>query len=164
MGIPSDRSSLQNQLPISVNFPEEIDDLRERIDQTYQDIAIAVNSKIGGLYVPQEKITFEQYYDTANPQKFRNVYRMVVDVGALPNAGTSSTAHGITFTSSSYVTHVYGAASDTSGMMYIPLPFASPTDNLNISLEVTSTDVIITTDSDYSAYTTCYVVIQYVKG
>jgi hypothetical protein len=49
-------------------------------------------------------------------------------------------------------------------MLAIPIPYSSTTniDN-NISIQVDDTDVNITTAADYSVYTICYVVLEYIK-
>ncbi len=164
MGISSNPAGIQNQLPLSENWPDEPSELSERLYDVYQNIANAVNSKIGGLYVPQEKITSGQYFDSTNVQVLKNVYRMVVDFGALPAAVPKSVAHGITVTSSFRLTNMYAAATDPINLIAIPIPFASPTLNLNISLSMDSTFVTITVGSDYSTYTACTVVIEYTKG
>lgn len=164
MGFTSDIPSLGNQLPISLDFPSDQNAFRDRIQDVYQSIASAVNSKIGGLYSPIEKITSEQYFDPLNISKYKNVYRKVVDFGALPNASTKSVLHGIDFSENSYLTHLYSAASDPINFEYLPLPFASPVLASNISLSIDQNNINITTGSDRTAFTTCYVVIQYVKG
>lgn len=159
MSYSSDNSSLQNQLNLSVELSDDPKQLRFDINDLYQSIASAVNNKIGGLYVPQEKINSQQYFDTTNIQKFKNVYRMVVDFGALPNTGSKSVPHNIPGWDSNYrLTCAYGAATDPISLQAIPLP------NDGILLEINSTDVTVTTTSNRAAFTETTIVIEYTKG
>jgi len=158
MSYSSDRSSLQNQLPLSVELSDDPKDLRYDINDLYQSIASAVNNKIGGLYVPEEKINSQQYFDTANVQKFKNVYRMTVDFGSLPNTGSKSVAHNIPSWDSNFrLTCSYGAATDPINILALPIP------NDGILLEINSTDVTITTTSNRADFTATTVVIEYTK-
>jgi hypothetical protein len=159
MSFSSDRASLQNQLPLSVELSDDPKDLRYEVNDLYQSIATAVNNKIGGLYVPEEKINSQQYFDASNVQKFKNVYRMVVDFGALPNATSKSVSHNIPGWNSSYrLTCSYGASTDPVGIESVPIP------NDGILLEINSTSVTVTTTSDMTAFTATTIVIEYTKG
>ena len=134
-----------------------------------------LNIKETGYYLPEEFINSQLYFPNAalvtDTPQLRPVYRMVVDFGTLPAAGSKSVAHGIEFPalvagqSPVTFTQIYGAASNTTTLDYLPLPFVSATamaDNLQV--EVDATDVIITTGGkDYSAYT-AYVVLHYLKS
>lgn len=159
MSFSSDNTSLQNQLPLSVELSTDLADMRYEINDLYQSIASSVNSKSGGLYVPQEKINSEQYFDATNVQKFKNVYRMVVDFGALPNAGSKSVAHNIPDWNEDYrLTASWGASTDPVALEALPLP------NDGILVQINSTDVTITTSSNLTAFTETTVVIEYTKA
>ncbi len=159
MSFSSDNSSLQNQLPLSVELSEDPKELRTDINDLYQSIASAVNNKIGGLYVPQEKINSQQYFNSTNVQQYKNVYRMVVDFGALQNTGTKSVAHNIPgWTAAFRLTCAYGASTDPVALEAVPIP------NDGIFLKINSSDVIITTSSDFSAFTETTIVIEYTKA
>lgn len=158
MSYSSDNPGLQNQLPLSIELSEDPKDMRYEINDLYQSIASSVNNKSGGLYVPQEKINSEQYFKQNNTQSFRNVYRMVVDFGALPNAGSKSVPHNIPNWDLNYrLTSAYGGATNPQTLEAIPIP------NDGILLEINSTDVTITTSTDRSGFTSCTVVIEYTK-
>lgn len=159
MSFSSDRSSIQNQLPLSVELSEDPKEMRFDVNDLYQSIASAVNAKIGGLYVPEEKINSEQYFDPLNVQRFKNVYRMTVDFGALPNTTSKSVAHNIAGWNSSYrLTRAWGAATDPANLESLPIP------NDGILLEINSSSVTVTTSSDLSAFTEATVVVEYTKG
>ena len=174
MAYSSDQPLLSNQLAISEDFPKDVEKYSEtmgQLDNTYKKIANVVNTKIGGLYQPTELATFELYplrSTTAPypylPNQFVNVYRKTIDFGALPNTALKSVPHGITFTTASKMTCIYGCATDPVNQLYIPLPFSSPTLNKNIQLDVDGTNINITTAIDYSAFTMCNVVLEYSKN
>jgi len=158
MSYSSNIPGLQNQLPISVDFSEDPKDLRFDLSDTYQGIASAVNSKIGGLYVPEEKVNSEQYFDPSNPQKMKNVYRMVVDFGALPNTTSKSVNHNISWNSGTRLTASWGASTDPTAIQSVPVP------NEGIFLKINTTSVTITTTSDFSSFTETVIVIEYTKS
>ena len=100
MSSSSDPSLLVNQLPISVEMPDDFDKFREVISLLYKRIANSTNTKTGGLYTLQEFYNFNQYYDITNTQSFRNASRKVFDLVSLnganiPAAGVVSFPHGI---------------------------------------------------------------------
>lgn len=159
MSFSSDIPGLQNQLPVSIELPEDPKQFRYRINDLYQKIASSVNLKEGALYVPEEKINGAQYFDANNPQKNKAVYRMVVDFGPLPNTGTTSIAHNIAGWDANFrLTRAYGAATDPVGLEAVPIP------NDGIFLSINSTDVIVTTTANFSAFTETTIVIEYTKA
>lgn len=166
-----EQSLLINQLPISIEVPEDPKQLREMLSLLFRRITDAVNKKEGSLYYPQELGNFQSYFTINTPYTFRNVYRMVVNFGALPNAATKSVAHGIagihpTAGNSTFsFTRIYATASNQSSgsELFIPIPWASASGTDNIQITVDATNVNITTTSNKTAFTICYVVLEYVK-
>jgi len=163
MSFSSDVPLQANQLPISIDFPPTDDQaFLDTLSLAYKRTADSVNTKEGALYQPTELATFQKYFKETNTQNFRNVYRMTVDFGALPAAGSKPVAHNIAFTSQFRTTRIYGSATNPVNRSYIPLPYASAIGD-DIELSIDATDVIITVASDKSAYTACTVVIEYTK-
>lgn len=159
MSYSSDQEALQSQLPISIELPEDDKEFRFKVNDLYQKIASSLNSKEGGLYLPEEKTTGQQYFDTLNPQKNKNVYRMVVDFGALPNTTSKSVAHNIQGWNENFrLTRAYGAATDPVALQAVPIP------NDGILLLINSTNAIVTTTSDRSAFTDSTITIEYTKA
>lgn len=163
----NDPSGLTNQLPISMEFPREINRLADTLSLVYNRIVYTVNTKEGGLFSPQEFMSNQQY-NLSDPSTFKTVYRMSINFGALPNTGTKSVPHNIqgilpTPTNFSF-THIYAAATDPNTPFFIPIPYASPTLANNIEINVDATNVNITTGSNRSNYTICYVVLEYLKN
>jgi hypothetical protein len=56
----------------------------------------------------------------------RQVYRKVINFGALPNTAIKTAAHGITITAATTFTRIYGTASLPS-TDFVPLPYTSIT-------------------------------------
>lgn len=131
---------------------------------------IATNQKDIGIYSRKETINGQQFFNNGvsagTPGSFVSVYRQCIDFGALPNAGVKTVAININPTVNFNITRIYGAASDTAGFNYIPLPFASPTLNLNISLEIVPSGggpvIQVTTGVNRTNYDTCYIIVEYI--
>lgn len=162
MSYSSDNPQITNQLETTVDFEGSERLFKDTLTNAYRKVATSVNAKTGGLYQPQEISNSEQYFTPNNPQKLRNVYRMTVDFGGLPNNTTKSVSHGINFTSEFTLTKAYGASTDADSLLYIPLPYASAT-GANIELLITASQVTIITNSNRSNFIITYVVIEYCK-
>jgi hypothetical protein len=149
---------------------DEFKELLVRLYQNLNLISLNLNIKDTGYYDLQQFVNGQLYFQNPSlssltPQSptYRQVYRLVVNFGALPNAGSKSVAHNISVTSGFSFTRIYATATKNDQTSFIPIPFASPILNENIKLEVTNTNVTITTAIDYSAYTITYVVLEYLK-
>lgn len=143
---------------------EEFRELLLRLYQHLAKMADNVNLSEKGYYPLFDFVTGNQFFPNATEDTiYRSVYRKTINFGALPNTGAKSVAHGITFTARSSVTKIYGAASDTTGFNYIPLPFASPILANNISVEVDATNVTVTTGSNRTNFNICYIIIEYMQ-
>ncbi len=155
---------------------EEFKELLVRLYQNINNICLALNIKDVGYYSTTEFLNGQLFFPvqtvtdlTEKSQTYRQVFRTVVDFGALPNAGSKSVAHNIAINPAEPTTYsftrIYAAASNGIAQnSFIPIPFASPVLNENIKLEVTDTVVTITTGIDRTSYTTCYVILEYIKS
>lgn len=148
-------------------------DLKRLLVQLYQNlnnVVLALNSKDTGIYNEQEFLTGQTFFSnpalsstTSQSPTERQVFRKVINFGALPDSTNKPVAHNISLLPGYSFTRIYGTAT-TPTSSFIPLPYSSPTAlNENISLEITATDIIITTGIDRRAYTTCYVIAEYIK-
>ena len=162
MSFSNDNSQIYNQLPISVDFSGEPDLFKNTITDTYKRIANSVNTKEAGLYNLKEQATGQQYFTEGDSQKFRNIYRMTVNFGELPNTTTKSVPHNIDLNDKVAMTRIFGAASDPTNFEYIPIPYVSTTGD-HIELNIDSVNVNITTLSDRRDFETTTVVIEYAK-
>lgn len=148
---------------------EGLKEVLVRLYQNISNIAHVLNVKETSLYPLQEYVCGQQYFpnptyssETQLAPALRQVYRTVINFGTLPNNTTTSVAHNITVTSAVTFTRIYGAASDTS-TEFVPIPYASASNN-NIEIWVDTTNVNIATNSNWSAYTICYVIVEYMKN
>ena len=163
MSFSSNAPLVANQVS-DTDFPDNFTDFHEVFDREFKKITDAINTKEGALYLLQELATFQQYFNPNNVQENLNVYRITVNFGALPNADTKRVSHGIAFDSNTRLTRMYGAATDTARLQYLPLPFSSPILINNVTLEADGDEILITTGTDYSNYTYVTVVMEYTKG
>ena len=160
---------VQQLYDIDVNSTQ----FKELLIRLYQNIGLmanVLNNKDTGIYYREELVNSQSWFPnptlTSATQQVpvnRQVYRLVVNFGQLPNAGIQSIPHGLTVTNQYTFTRIYGAASDTTGLTYIPLPYASPTAANNIELSVDNTNVNITTGINRTNYNISYVVLEYIK-
>ena len=148
----------------------EFKELIVRMYQQINTIALVLNTKDTGYYPLFEMVNSQLWFPnttessgTTPQSEYRQVIRKVLNAGTLPNNATATIAHGITMTTQSRMTRLYGVATDPVNLTYIPLPFAHPTAANNISLSADGTNVYITTGSNRTTYTVCYVVIEYIK-
>ena len=156
-----------------LNLESNSADFKTLVVQLYQivnDIALMTNIKDTGYYILTEFVNGQTFFpnealSSTTPQspRPRQVFRKVVNFGALPNAASKTAAHGITIDSNLTFTRIYATASDPTGNSYLPIPYASATANNIIELSVDATDITITTGIDRTAYTTTYVVLEYLK-
>jgi len=154
---------------IDVNS-EDFKDFIVRLYQTTNNIANAVNIRDAGYYVESEFVNGQRWFQnknltskTAQTPEHRQVFRKVIDFGALLDTAAKNIAHGLTMTDDYTFTRIYGTASDTTGHTYIPIPYASPVLANSIEISLDLDFVWITTGSDRTPYDVCYVVIEYIK-
>lgn len=154
----------------NIDNPELVE-LLVRLYQNLNNISIALNLKDSGIYFTTEQFVNGQIF-FANPANTsatetapaeRQVFRVVINFGALPNNAAKSVAHNIQITSATTFTRLYAAASDTSGNAYIPIPYIDPAGN-NIALSANATNVTITTTSNRTNFTVCYVILEYIQS
>ena len=86
------------------------------------------------------------------------LYRKCVNVGTLPNATTTTDAHGISGFALADLRAAYGWA--IGSINSVPLPFVGTSSDVGITVEATTISLITT--GDFSAYTG-YVCLEYVK-
>lgn len=147
--------------------------LKELLIQLYQNLnlmAINLNLKDTGYYSQLEFVNGHLWFpnpsatpSTSKPPTYRQVFRKVINFGALPNTALKQVAHGITVTAATTFTRIYGCASDTTNKVYLPLPYASPTDANEIELSVDATYVNITTGSNRTSFNITYVILEWLK-
>lgn len=159
--------NFETYVPVYDVVPEKWEDAKAFINEQLRRLANAVNIREIGWLLNEELLSGKQFFpgtNSPNTQTYRSVFRKVINFGALPNAGLKSVAHGITLNSNFSLTHLYaGATKPTVAFAALQIPFSSPTLNKNIQLDMDATNINITTAIDYSAYTRCYVVVEYLQ-
>ncbi len=150
----------------SPEFKQFIIKLMQRTNQ----LALSLNLKDSALYYTQEFLNGQTFFpDPTNPQTSapRQVFRKIIDFGALPNAATKTVAHGINVTSLFTFTRIYGCASSTASLDYIPLPYVDVSGTViagNTELNVDQTNVYVTTTGDGTAFNKTYIILEYLKN
>jgi hypothetical protein len=156
---------------VDVNSPE-FKELLIRMYQTINSMILSLNLKDTGVYNTSPFVNSQIFFpnpllnsSTSATPEFRQVYRNVINFGALPNAAIKSVPHTIMCTSNTTFTRIYATASKTTApFSYIPIPYSSIAAVAdNIELYVDATNVNIATAIDYSAYTFTYVILEYLQ-
>ena len=145
----------------------EFRELLVRLFQNLKDMSSSVNIRDAGLYDTSQFVNGQLYFPNPNPQStasqssnLRQVYRTVVNMGALLNNADNHKAHGITCDANTSFTRIYGVATNPTALIYLPLPYVGVLGG-NIELYVDNTQVHVVTTADETAYTICYVVLEY---
>jgi len=148
-------------------------EFKELLVRLYQNLnmqSLTLNGKDTGMYTNTEMVNGQTFLPdptlnstSGSTPVQRQVFRITLNFGALPNTATKSLAHGITITDDVTFTRIYATASDTSNHEYIPLPYSSSVAADNIELWVDATKVYIKTGINRTSYDTCYVVLEYLK-
>lgn len=145
----------------SVEFQQFIVKLMSRTN----DIALTLNQKDSGIYQGGQFNTGQVLFTAPNVKT--SIYRSLTITGQLPNAGTKTVPHGLTFDTNTMAVTIYGAASDTVHLEYISLPFVSVGGKYaagNIQLDYDATNVYITTTGNGSNFDKSCVILEYIKS
>lgn len=123
--------------------------------------------KFRSAYSTSEMLTGQEWIDG------KVIYRKVISCGALPNATLKNVAHGVS--GMTKVLSLRGTATNGTNQMMLPrAEGASQAVNEAgvatytvladcVELYATATNVVLVSVSDLSAYTSSYVVMEYVK-
>lgn len=146
------------------------DEFRQILVRLYQDfnrVCLVLNTKDTGYYDTQAFVNGQLYFQNpatyqgnSSAPPFRPVTRVVINFGTLPDSTTISIPHNIPVNSSTIFTRIYGTATEPS-TSFIPIPYVDSAGVNTVQLRVSSKNVNITTISDMSDYTICYVVLEY---
>lgn len=167
----SENQIFESFLPVYDAIPEKWDDARPFVVEMLKRISNAVNIREIGWFLDEELLTGKAFIPADNAgggstnQAFRQVFRMVVDFGSLPNSSAKMVPHNIPDIGNNFTLTFMGAyASDPSGLTYLPIPYADPNTLANaIELDMDDTNVIITTGTNRSNFTRTFVVIEYMQ-
>jgi len=154
----------------ALDIDPELKELLVRLYQNINAITISLNIKDSGYYDTNEFVNGQLLFpnpilssSSSTVPTYRQIYRIVINFGTLPNAGSTSIAHNIPISTGYTFTRIYGSASDPVNLEYIPLPYSSPTLINNIELSVNATNITVTTGSNRSNFTVTYIILEYIK-
>lgn len=150
-----------------LNVDPGMRELLVRLALLSNNIALLLNQKDTGTYTNDQQFVCGQSFfpnptlssSTSTTPTFRQVYRIVVNFGTLPNNTTKSVPHNIPVTPATTFTRIYGTASDTVGKHYIGINYGT-----DVLIDVDATNVTITTTSDRTAFTVTYVILEYLQS
>ena len=153
----------ETYLPIYSYIPKEDEELREFLSEQFRRISNAVNVREIGWFLNQQLLSGQQFIPGVNnTQAFRSIFRTVIVFGTLPNATTKSVAHNITVNASFSLINMYLSATDPVNFVGFSLQYWSKA-SADILLSYSATNIIVTTASDYSAYTTSFVIFEFIQ-
>jgi hypothetical protein len=153
------------------NISPELKEILVRLYQNLNVQAMASNTNVTGIYDTSEFVNGKTYFPNPTLNSMsgttptqRQVFRTVLNyTTGLPNTGSVTIPHNLTITNNFTFTQIYGATSDTTNHVYLPLPYASAAGG-TIELSVGVTNVTITTSSNRSSFTPTYIVLEYLKS
>ena len=153
-------------LPVTFDYPKNPQELQERFPKVYRDISSRLNLRQIGSYPLKEIIAGQQFFTSGDPQNFRGVYRLVIEIGAIAAGATFTAAHGITGFSTLTFTHIYGTAITAAGTFNkVPLPYVSATLITNqIQIDADDTNYRIIVGATASNVISGILILEYVKS
>lgn len=171
MTSPSDNQQLESYVPVYDVVPENWEEARAFLVEQLKRLALAVNIREIGWFLDEELLSGKAFIPGTNnvasagtSQTFRTVLRKVIDFGALPNAATKSVPHGINFDANFSLVFMGAYATNPTAFIAFPIPYADPILLVNhVALTMDATNVNITTGINYSAWTRCFVTIEYIQ-
>ena len=89
--------------------------------------------------------------------------RVTIVFGGLPNSTTKTVAHHLQVDESFRIINLYLAASDTVDNKYFCLQYFSIAPG-DIVISMDATNIIVTTQSDYTDYNVSYVIVEFCTG
>lgn len=157
MSFTNDQPIQTAQLPISIEFSTDPKKNQEILSLNNQRISTTVNGKTGGLHSLVELANSNQFFNQANTQSFRNVYRKCFDMVNL-NGGNIAGGATVTF------------PHNINGLKFSALIYASCTSVtpeyftvVYPNAKLSSTNVTFTNPLPATAISSCYVVAEYLK-
>lgn len=150
----------------------KLQELLVRLYQNLNRLSLTTNIKDSAYYVQSEFVNGQSFFAptttssaTAQSPAMRQVFRLVVNFGALPNTGIKRITTTIQPNPTWSFTRIYATSTNPTALEYIPIPYASSAGDIELFADVNATflRVNIITPSDYSAYTITYVILEYLK-
>jgi hypothetical protein len=157
----TDSTNFDSFVPVYSAAPEKPEGLRTFTVEQLRLHATGINFREIGWMLDREIVTGKNFIPGVNSpsnQTFRTVFRKVVVFGALPNSTSTPVAHGITNDINFTLVDSWASATDPIALKEITFGYQP---ECSVSLQTVGANVIITTTANYSNYTRCYVVLEY---
>ena len=164
----SPASGYNNFIPNDLIIPEDSEQMNRVLTDHSRQVVEKLNSKEIAIYDEQEYAQGQQWFNPNDRQNPRAGLRKVINLTGGLNDFTvtnpQTQAHGINITADTVITRLSGSATNPS-TQYISLPFVDMSGALaNIELCMDGTNVILRSTADFSAFTTAYVVIEFLQN
>lgn len=172
MSFSSDAPLLSNQLPLSVDFPDDPKLLKETLSTNYKRTVDSMNTKVGGMFLKREQASYVQYFPTtvsansSNSLDTRSGYRMTYDLVDLNGGPIAVGVTVIAIPTEQLIdgivdpTDFYGACT-LSGPRYRGIPSMEIDAEFNNTVPAAQTIEI--TNNSGSALDQAYLVFEYTK-
>jgi len=152
---------------------EQFKDILINLTETINSMSSAINNKVNGTMDTRESISGNQFFPDPTLDSSsettpieRPEYRKVINFGVLdPTGTTKNVAHGISVTSNTIFTRIYGTATRSTAFLSITIPAEvnAAIGTPNVKLSVDETNVRIDTNpGDWSDWY-AIVVLEYLK-
>jgi hypothetical protein len=166
-----DSQVLESYVPVYDVIPEKWEDARPFVVEQLKKITNAVNIREIGWFLDEELLSGKAFIPgsinlqaSETAQQYRTILRKVIDFGALPNAGVKTVPHNITVDNNFTLIEMWASATDPVAFTSLPIPYATPVAlNQNIELSMDATNVIITTGTNRTNFTRCFITLEYIQ-
>lgn len=142
-------------------FPPEFSQFLLKMSDYAREFAPAINQREICAYVANEIITGSTLFSDLESQNVRPVFRKVVQFGALPNTTSKSVPHEIDVMNTYQFIKILVIGNNPSATG--TTPYATVLANKDSRVDITLSNIVITTTADYSAFTVCSVILEYTK-
>lgn len=163
----SPSSGYNNFVPNDLIIPDDYKEMNLVMTDYIRSMVDNLNAKEVGTYDTEEYAQGQYWFNPNERGNPRAGLRKVIDLGGLNNftvTNPQTVAHGIDISSQTVFTRISGSASNPS-TEFISLPFVDMSGGgNNIELTVDGTNVILTSNADFSAFTTAYIVLEYLQN
>src|SRR3990172_8327444 len=105
----------------NMEFSKDNNDLNWQLKEFITQNAISTNIRDIGVYNIVETVIGQKFF-SSDVQKFKDIFRIVIDMGQLPNAALKQIAHGLSNVDNNwFFTRIYGTATEPAGAAPRPI-------------------------------------------
>ena len=151
--------NFESFVPVYDAIPEKWEESRPFIVEQLKRVAQAINIREIGWFIDEELLSGKAFIpgsnnmlDQGTSQTFRQVFRKVVDCGALV-AGVNTIEHGINYNENFTLVQLWAAVTNSETLMSTTFANAD-------TIRLTDTNIIITSNGTYDR---SFTVIEYLQ-